>query len=804
HDFTLRLTVPFLRRLARHLPKGDPGILPDIEALQLSTKHRDAFLDSYQAGAADKMREAARAASTERVATTRKVLIDALRRPVEMGIHLSAPRGNGDGVAATIRPWTAPTGQIAPHTAPIEAHASALLDAFRAGAYVAAQATALTDLARAAADNLARLRDGEGEERAPATTGDRSDGVFIHGDEYLSFREWIVQREEQAVAGLAWASDAVAWLAALSPRSRAAYLAFGRAIEELPTGPKPTARWLRDARAALDDSVAELLPDRLGRYRPRAVGVYGANTLLGQEQERMRALAWAASLLPPEKVGDPLRDLAQRAIAETADGITTAEPLALACIWSLEALPDGAGAERLASLLSVTRPKGLRRRVAAALARSEREARSSPARLAELAAPNHGFGTDDVLWLPAGAGSAKLSLGSSGRLSLAWQHGDGPPRRSLPAEIQEADPTAVRAIRARVREVEAEISVQRDRLEGLYLQNHSIPADDWTQLYRDHGTVGLLARRLLWTVATATGRTTFLPRAGTLEDLTGSPVELGGGAVSLWHPLEAEEAEVAAWRTRLARLEVTQPFNQVWREIFRASGAQPSLPQVAGRRLSLRQVRLLAPRLGWSDPDAALVAEPPMLHLPVPAHDLFVGLALAGPSEGDRLPRLTAGPLTIRQAGDDHPTPHERVPPIVLSEVFRHLERFSHRPPSSPDSDTDGGSEIPPIRTALTLTRHSVLSQILPPIDAGEDRLRLEVRHLCVRGERRRYRIDLATAAVAREPDGQHVAVLRGLTRSDRAYLPFEDDPVLSLILSKALILARDDTITDPVFLSQI
>ena len=34
--------------------------------------------------------------------------------------------------------------------------------------------------------------------------------------------------------------------------------------------------------------------------------------------------------------------------------------------------------------------------------------------------------------------------------------------------------------------------------------------------------------------------------------------------------------------------------------------------------------------------------------------------------------------------------------------------------------------------------------------------------------------------------------------------LPFEGDPVISLILSKAILLAADDKITDPVIVSQI
>jgi hypothetical protein len=40
--------------------------------------------------------------------------------------------------------------------------------------------------------------------------------------------------------------------------------------------------------------------------------------------------------------------------------------------------------------------------------------------------------------------------------------------------------------------------------------------------------------------------------------------------------------------------------------------------------------------------------------------------------------------------------------------------------------------------------------------------------------------------------------------RAKRVLLPFERDGVLSLVLSKALLLAADDKITDPTILRQL
>ena len=42
------------------------------------------------------------------------------------------------------------------------------------------------------------------------------------------------------------------------------------------------------------------------------------------------------------------------------------------------------------------------------------------------------------------------------------------------------------------------------------------------------------------------------------------------------------------------------------------------------------------------------------------------------------------------------------------------------------------------------------------------------------------------------------------MVESDKIWLPFEGDRTLSIILSKAVLLAADDEITDPVILAQL
>lgn len=85
------------------------------------------------------------------------------------------------------------------------------------------------------------------------------------------------------------------------------------------------------------------------------------------------------------------------------------------------------------------------------------------------------------------------------------------------------------------------------------------------------------------------------------------------------------------------------------------------------------------------------------------------------------------------------------------------------------------------------------------------DRLEVTDRFLRVRGDLRTYRIHLGSANILMEPDDSYLCVVDARGGTDALYLPFEDDGGrLSLILSKAFLLAADTEITDPAIVRQI
>jgi hypothetical protein len=163
---------------------------------------------------------------------------------------------------------------------------------------------------------------------------------------------------------------------------------------------------------------------------------------------------------------------------------------------------------------------------------------------------------------------------------------------------------------------------------------------------------------------------------------------------------------------------------------------------------------------------------------------------------------------------DRTPRQLDTIPPIVFSEVMRDLDLFTGA--SSIGADP-AWSESAPFHhywhgfsfgelSEMAKIRRSTLERMLPRL-AIRDRCRLEGRYLSVRGERATYRIHLGSGSVLIEPGSRYLCIVQiAATKASprNLPLPFEGDATLSLILSKAFLLADDRNIKDKVILCQL
>jgi hypothetical protein len=151
----------------------------------------------------------------------------------------------------------------------------------------------------------------------------------------------------------------------------------------------------------------------------------------------------------------------------------------------------------------------------------------------------------------------------------------------------------------------------------------------------------------------------------------------------------------------------------------------------------------------------------------------------------------------------------ESIPPTVFSEVMRDVDLFTGVASIGSDAAWGQGAAAPFQEywsafsfgelTEMATNRKSVLERLIPRLTI-KDRCTFDSRFLVVRGDRATYRIHLGSGNILMEPGSRYLCIVEGAATKaiPRSLpLPFEGDQKLSLILSKAFLLADDRKIKE-------
>jgi Domain of unknown function (DUF4132) len=595
------------------------------------------------------------------------------------------------------------------------------------------------------------------------------------------------------------------------------------------SGSKPSKAWLARAqglvRGAGAGRLVRLLVEALATAGVSKASRYGMTyrtVVSDSNADIARAAGWAASLIDEPWVVPALRAAASQGITVGAGNTATLKP-ANACIYSLGVIASADAIAALQYLHHTTRHNGFRKQISAALASAAQRSGLTPSQLAERVVPAAGLGAGSGrLMVLAHGVTARVRITADCRLVTEWDHGG----RWLPRAPTGVDPKQYPPLRAAAKEVKDALAADRARLESLLAGDRRWDAADWRDLYLAHPVTGPAARRLLWTIEDPAGTVTGLPGGdGKLSTLDGVR-DIGPTAtVRLWHPARAATAQVRAWRDRLVRDEQVQPFKQAFREVYLLTPAERETRlysnRFAAHILHYQQAYALMKARAWASnylgphdgghdgaarrdfADAGLTAV--FTHYPVDA----------GPADG-RVQLCSTDQVLFHQTGDRarQPVPLHDVPDLVFSEAMRDVDLFVGVASIALDPNwTDRGDaahldywrafsfgEL----SETAQVRRDALARIVPQL-AIASRLELGERFLRVQGRLNAYKIHLGSANIQIEPDDRYLCIVPGGNGlAPKVMLPFEGDQVLSLILSKAVLLAADDKITDPTIRRQL
>ncbi|MBA9002915.1 DUF4132 domain-containing protein [Thermomonospora cellulosilytica] len=481
---------------------------------------------------------------------------------------------------------------------------------------------------------------------------------------------------------------------------------------------------------------------------------------------------------------------------------------------AVEAFPTPEAVASLRAVRRTVRHKGVPKQLDRMLKRVD-------AALAErtevaLRMPDLGFAADGTLRTPVGDCTAVVTVGEEDAV-LGWHGPDGRPRRSVPAPVRREHGDTVKELRNLVKQVRAHLTTLVRALEGGFPVEAAQPYGRWRDGLVRHPLAGTTVRRLIWEIEVEPGLwRAVLPSDDGLLDSSGAVVAEPDedAAVRLWHPIRSGAGEIARWRDLIVERGVRQPFKQAFREVYRLTPAEEEAgthsERFAAHLVHYRRMFALLRARGWKSD-------------------------LLGPWDGgseDEAERVLAGEwrAAFRHIHVDEDVastdrvrfarrtdagwrnvPLAEVPPLVFSEAMRDVDLFVGVTSLAADPDWARRREDPYWEyrlgnafgelTPSAEARREALARILPRTRIA-DRCELTDRFLVVRGDLRTYRIHLGSANILMDPDGAYLCVVPA--RSGPAvHLPFQEDR-LSLILSKAFLLAADTGITDESIRGQI
>ncbi|NGO11185.1 DUF4132 domain-containing protein [Streptomyces sp. HC44] len=674
-------------------------------------------------------------------------------------------------------------------------------------------------------------------------------GRFSKKTELREVVRLLADRHPVLNVGDQWSEHALAELAAL-PTAWTELVAHAVTA----TAARPSTAWERKGRALLAEVDTREFAERSLSW----LALVGAPRTLPLEKDfdhdpynnnAARGLVWLVSFLPGHpRTASGLGVVLEKSLRKVP-GVGPGFPkLANACATALCRMEGEAALAELARLTARVTYKSTLNLLEAGLEERAKALGLGREEIEELAVPTYGLSETGRRVVHFGDVRAELVV-DDGRAVLRWRNAAGKAVKSVPAAVRRDHSEELKELKAAAKDINAMLTALTKRLDRQFLAHREWASAIWRERYLDHPLVGTLARRLLWTLdGTACGYS-----EGALRDLSGEPVT-GEGTVRLWHPVGRPVEEVLAWRDRLEKEGVTQPFKQAHREVYLLTDAERRTGsysnRFAGHVLRQYPFRSLAAERGWRDAELRM-CQPDYYYPPtvreLPEWGLRAEYWVRGEGAPDRAEATDSGAYALLAAdqvrfyaidapgnligtSDGHgfsmhgrgpsgqvaPLPLEEIPAQVFSEILRDVDLFVGVASVGNDPTwQDGGPEgrYQEYWSSYSFgelnetarTRHDLLVRLLPRLAVG-DRCHVEGRFLHVKGALHTYKIHLRSGNVLMVPGDRYLCIVPDSVpeSSPDTGLPFDGDRMLSLILSKALMLADDTKITDRTVLSQL
>ncbi|WP_343671501.1 DUF4132 domain-containing protein [Chitinophaga sp.] len=480
-------------------------------------------------------------------------------------------------------------------------------------------------------------------------------------------------------------------------------------------------------------------------------------------------------------------------------------------------LPNEQALARILRLQRTVKTKSVLKKIDAAIEELAKRMKTTSDQLKETVIPDFELDKEHRRVAQTGNYTVGIDLLQHKPTEIVWWQ-NGQEVAKVPASAKSEADVLIKNLKAEAKKLGEQVNIHRSRIEGFYRKIISWSFTAWQPHYIEHPLVGALGKRLIWQFTKGDQQRVAIWTVAGFRTVSGEILNWldEQTTVELWHPVFADVAHVLQWRTYLTSQEIQQPFKQAFREVYLLTDAEKTTATYSNRFashiLAKDQCAALIKVKGWTVGD--LAEKGPNIKLP--AYDLQVAFATQDIFTGERSKMHGSAHITtgaVKFLRNKIAVPVEEVPAIIFSELMRDIDMFvgvtsMGNDPTWFDKEGEAGRlwrnhALGDLQGAAKV-REDVLKTLIPRLEIA-DKCRFEGRFLIVTGTFRTYKIHMGSGNILMEPNDQYLCIVQaGAGLKNKLFLPFEGDTMLSIVISKALLLANDQKIKDETILRQI
>lgn len=600
------------------------------------------------------------------------------------------------------------------------------------------------------------------------------------------------------------------------------------------TGARPKAGWLKKANALLmkmdqqflSEAFVELFKVAENRIKEVHKTVPASDRIWFLHDENvtiLRGMIWLSQLIEDHNLYQAIEALGLMSFKKLPGVGAVSAKTGNACLYTLSRLPEGKGIAQLSSFKQKIKLPSVHTAIDKLIEKVALEQGKTIDEVEEIAVPDYGLVNHEYRE-DLGDFTAILRVTSYEKVVLVWEKSGGKEQKSVPAVLKETAASEIKALKAKQKAIQLSLSAQKNRVEAGYLKKRVWTLADWHTYYHNHGLMSFLTRHLIWQFSTGDTVVNALYLEGQFVNEKGETVDIGiSEEVRLWHPVHAEEGQIQAWRDLLMDREIRQPFKQAFREVYVVTAAEEETDTYSNRFaahiLRQHQFAALCKQRDWRYSlmggwDSHNIPYKELTAWGLRAEYWVEGSWDIDGSMNDLGIFNIISSDQVRFYENNEQLRMVDVPPIVFSEIMRDVDLFVGV--TSIGNDPTWTQERGQLHTnywnnfsfgelgTTAQTRKGILERLVPRLKIAAQ-CSFDGNFLLVKGSIRTYKIHMGSSNILMTPNDQYLCIVPDRSgKTDKLFLPFDGDITLSLILSKAFLLAEDQKITDPQIVSQI